>query len=81
MSNHKKQNPLGSYPFSKEHIEIMIKWSEDENFCANNLADSERLTLDFHITSSRVISQYSNTTKKFLNTIRDKWILYKQIER
>jgi len=64
--------------YTSVHKEYLIKWSEDVVFCLEQLTTHEKLLLDFHVTSSRVQWNYNDSTKEFLNNIRDKWILYKQ---
>ena len=65
-------------PYTDIQKEHMISWSRDTRFCKEELTTHEKLLLDFHVTSSRVQWNYNESTKKFLNTIRSKWILYIQ---
>ena len=65
-------------PYTEEQKKHITSWSRDATFCNEELTTHEKLLLDFHVTSSKVQWNYNESTKKFLNIIRNKWILYTQ---
>ena len=64
--------------YNKNHKKLLAKMYKDCIFTSQHLTTYEKLMLDFHLTSSNsTIDYYDSYGKKFLNSIRDKWILYK----